>query len=82
MEMMDEETLIQLEENSEIIRYRLKSIPFPMEGINVPGFTGSIRVKFSGTDTMMRYIRLLLRFGEYSGVGIKTAMGMGAIGLL
>lgn len=79
MEMMDEDTLLQLEQNSEIIRYRLQSIPFPMEGINIPGFTGSIRIRFRGTDTMMRYIRLLLRFGEYSGVGIKTAIGMGAI---
>lgn len=82
MEMMDEETLLQLEENSEIIRYRLQSIPFPMEGINVPGFVGTIRIRFRGTNTMMRYIRLLLRFGEYSGVGIKTAMGMGAIKII
>lgn len=79
MEMMDEETLLQLEDNSEIVRYRLQSIPFPMEGINIPGFIGNIRIRFRGTNTMMRYIRLLLRFGEYSGVGIKTAMGMGAI---
>lgn len=79
MEMMDEETLLQLEDNSEIVRYRLQSIPFPMEGINIPGFVGNIRIRFRGTNTMMRYIRLLLRFGEYSGVGIKTAMGMGAI---
>ena len=79
IEMMDEETLMQLEDNSEIVRYRLQSIPFPMEGINVPGFVGNVRIRFRGTNTMMRYIRLLLRFGEYSGVGIKTAMGMGAI---
>ena len=30
---------------------------------------------------MARYARLLMRFGNYSGVGIKTAMGMGAIKL-
>ena len=82
MSMIDEETLLQIENNSEIVRYRLQSIPFPMEGINVPGFIGSIRIRFSGTETMMRYIRLLLRFGEYSGVGIKTAIGMGAITLV
>ena len=28
---------------------------------------------------MARYARLLFRFGEYAGVGIKTAMGMGAL---
>ena len=81
MSMFDEETLLQIENSSEIVRYRLQSIPFPMEGINVTGFIGSIRIRFSGTGTMLRYVRLLLRFGEYSGVGIKTAIGMGAIKL-
>ena len=28
---------------------------------------------------MSKYVKMLVRFGEYSGVGIKTAMGMGAI---
>ena len=36
-------------------------------------------MKIDGTDTMARYARLLARFGEYSGVGIKTAVGMGAL---
>lgn len=34
-----------------------------------------------GTDTMVKYIRLLARFGEYSGVGIRTAIGMGGMRL-
>lgn len=82
MSMFDEETLLQIEENSEIVRYRLQTVPFPMEGINITGFTGSVRIRFKGTETMMRYVRLLFRFGEYSGIGIKTAVGMGAIKLL
>ena len=32
-----------------------------------------------GSETIARYIRLLFHFGEFSGVGIKTGMGMGAI---
>lgn len=79
MEMYDDETLEQLVNSSHIIRYKLKSTIFPLEGIKVPSFKGEIGIKITGTDTMARYARLLARFGEYSGVGIKTAIGMGAL---
>lgn len=77
MEMYDEETLGQLTENAGITGYRLRSTVFPLEGIRIPSFIGEMTIKISGTNTMARYARLLARFGEYSGVGIKTAMGMG-----
>lgn len=79
MQMLDAETLEQMTESSEIVRYRLHSVPFPLEGISVPGFRGEVTIKLKGTDTLARYARLLMRFGEFSGIGIKTAMGMGAI---
>ena len=40
---------------------------------------GKIGIKVKGSETIARYIRLLFHFGEFSGVGIKTGMGMGAI---
>lgn len=79
MDMYDEETLRQLAGGSIITQYRLRSVSFPLEGVKIPSFKGSMRVKVNGTDTMARYVRLLARFGEYSGVGIKTAMGMGGM---
>ena len=79
MDMYDEETLEQLINCSEIVRYRLKSMFFPLEGVKIPGFKGELCIKVKGTATMARYARLLVRFGEYSGVGIKTAIGMGAL---
>ena len=82
MDMIDEDTLEQLTQNSEIVRYHLRSMSFPLEGVNIPGFVGSIRLKIKGTDTMARYARMLMKYGQYSGVGIKTAMGMGAIRLM
>lgn len=81
MDMYDEETLEQLVDNSNIIQYRLKSTFFPLEGVKIPAFKGELCIKVSGTETMAKYARLLARFGEYSGVGIKTAIGMGAIHL-
>lgn len=79
MEMYDEETLEQLTAGTEIIRYHLRSTAFPLEGVRIPSFTGEITIKVTGTETMARYVRFLARFGEYSGVGIKTAMGMGGL---
>ncbi len=79
MEMYDKETLEQLTGNSHIVQYRLRSTYFPLEGIRIPSFKGEISVKITGTNTMAKYARLLSRFGEYSGVGIKTAMGMGGL---
>jgi CRISPR-associated endoribonuclease Cas6 len=81
-EMFDEDTLEQLVEYGEISRYRLKSTYFPLEGVKIPSFKGELGIRFHGTDTMARYARLLLEFGEYSGVGIKTSMGMGAFRLM
>ncbi len=79
MDMYDAETLEQLINCSEIVRYRLKSVFFPLEGVKIPGFKGELCIKAKGTATMAKYARLLARFGEYSGVGIKTAIGMGAL---
>ncbi len=77
MDMYDDETLQQLKEHTEIIRYQLRSASFPLEGVRIPSFLGKMTVKVGGTDTMARYARLLARFGEYSGVGIKASLGMG-----
>lgn len=79
VEMYDEDTLEQLIASSEITRYRLQSIGFPLESIVIPAYKGSISIKINGNDTISRYARLLFSFGEYSGIGIKASMGMGAI---
>ena len=78
-DMFDEETLEALVEQREIVRYRLNTVPFPLEKIKITGFTGNICIHIRGTETMARYVRMLLEFGEFAGVGIKTGMGMGAM---
>lgn len=80
--MIDEETLEQLCENSRVIRYDLKSVPFHLEGIKIPAFIGKITIKLTGTQTFANFAHLLLQFGTYSGIGIKTAIGMGAVKIL
>lgn len=79
VDMRDEETLTQLVLNSKIVSYNLKSVFFPLEGIKIPSFKGEITIKIKGSTTMARYIHFLAQFSEYSGVGIKTGIGMGAM---
>ncbi|MGI6107074.1 MAG: CRISPR-associated endoribonuclease Cas6 [Lachnospiraceae bacterium] len=81
-EMTDQDTLDQLEQNTIITRYQLRTETFPLEGKNIPGFAGTVFYRINGPETMRRYARLLFHFGEYCGIGVKTGIGMGAVRLL
>ena len=50
-----------------------------MENFRIPAFVGNIRIKIKGTIASKNLINLLLDFGTYSGVGLKTSLGMGGI---
>lgn len=78
----DEDTFKQIVNNTKIIRYNLRTTAYNLEGVKIPSFVGNITIKVSGTDTIRRFIRLLLEFGEYSGIGIKCSLGMGGVELL
>lgn len=80
--MVNEDTLEQLCEYSQIVRYDLKSVNFSLEGIKIPAFIGKVTIKIHGTQTMANFAHMLFEFGTYSGVGIKTALGMGYIRLI
>ena len=78
-EMDSEETLEQLVNKSTVVQYNLKSCYFYLEGVKIPAFSGKIKIKIAGPQTMVNFAHLLCEFGEYSGVGVKTAIGMGAM---
>ena len=80
--MVDMDTLEQLTENAQIVRYDLKSVSFSLEGVKIPAFLGEVVVKMNGTRTISNFANMLFEFGEYSGVGIKTALGMGCMKIL
>ena len=75
--MRSEETLEQLVGYSRITGYHLRSHLFSLEGIRIPSFTGRINLRIGGPAQLVNLVHLLLHYGEYSGVGIKTAIGMG-----
>lgn len=79
--MIDDDTLDELSNKTKIIRYKIRSVRFDMEGIFIPGFIGQITFKISGTDTLANFADFLFKFSEFSGIGIKTSLGMGSIRL-
>lgn len=74
----DPETLAELCNKSSIIGYNLRTIPFSLEGSRINGFCGTITLRLSPNKTLNNFINLLFTFASYSGVGIKTSLGMGA----
>lgn len=77
-----EEFLEKIIKNVEIISYNLKTENFGIKGNFVPGFMGRVNFKVKGEKEFKNNIMKLLKFGEYSGVGLKSTMGMGAIKVL
>lgn len=73
-----EEVLNELTENTYISQYNLKSMNFNLEGIKIPSFKGSITLRIKGPQQLVNLAVFLFHFGEFSGLGIKTAIGMGA----
>ena len=76
-----EEVLEQLLESSRIAQYQLHSCSYSVHGKRIPAFMGQMKIRVSGPQAMVNFLNLLFHFGEYAGVGIKTAMGMGAVKL-
>lgn len=79
---IDFETIEYLDAHTKITSYNLRSRYFSNIGQKsgkIPAFAGSMTFAFSGSQTIVGLARMLLMFGTYAGVGIKTSMGMGAM---
>lgn len=57
--------------------FDLHSASFPLERVGIPAFHGSVVMKVSGSETFCRYINMICDYASYTGIGIKTALGMG-----
>lgn len=77
--IFSEEILEHYEKYARIIGYQLRSSSFHMEGIRIPGFQGELTIKINGPQQMVNMAWMLAEFGTYSGVGIKTSLGMGGM---
>lgn len=78
-QLFDAEVLQLIEEQVTITQYKLKSTNFQLEGTKIPSFIGSVKLYVNSNQSIVNLINYLLKYGEFSGIGIKSAMGMGAI---
>lgn len=74
-----QELLDEINENVYISNYNLKSVNYNLEGVKIPAFKGNITISIRGSMQFRNLINMLISFAEYSGVGIKTTLGMGKI---
>lgn len=75
----DAELVKMLLSSVSISGYKLSSYDYRMKNQRIRAFSGSVTMRTKLAAPLERIYTMLLRFGEYSGVGIKTALGMGGI---
>ena len=75
--LADDEAFEQVLQHTRIQRYKLESARYQLEGTGVIGYTGRLELRFTGPDPLRRLAGALFAFAEWSGIGIKTALGMG-----
>lgn len=69
----------ELEACCYITKYNLHTQSFSVNGSNIYGFCGNMNVRFSGNDMTRRLMQLIMLYADFAGIGIKTALGMGAV---
>lgn len=75
----DEQILPALAQGLMITRYRLESRLFHLEGTKIPGFAGEWEMRIKGPDPLQRLAAMLGMYAEFTGIGIKTSLGMGGV---
>lgn len=76
--MVDMDTLEQLTENAQIVRYDLKSVSFSLEGVKIPAFIGKVVVKMNGTRTISNFANMLLNLENIQEWELKRHLGWDA----
>ena len=74
----DEDAILSLIQSTRIAGYRLQSSYFRMKGTQIPGFRGDVRFSTKLSIPIGELYKIILYFAQFSGVGIKTSLGMGA----
>lgn len=79
MKLEDNNLAEKLSEFCKISKYNLHSRKFSLERTTITGFSGKTSVLFIGNEMVNRILALLVKFAPFAGIGIKTALGMGAV---
>jgi CRISPR-associated endoribonuclease Cas6 len=75
----DEEAIAQISESTVISDYNLHSFGYRMKDARIMSFLGSVTLSIRGPEPMIRLFDMLLNVLPYTGLGIKTSLGMGGV---
>lgn len=75
----DEDAFNTILSGIHIVDYQLRTSRFHLKGIKIPGFIGSCVMEARLALPLMELWNALLLFADYSGIGIKTGLGMGGL---
>ena len=79
-ELGDKKIIDELLEKVYIKDYNLWTKVFYLENIKIKGFVGTMDLAIKGEETTLANIlNFLILMSEYTGLGIKTSLGMGGV---
>lgn len=79
MPLEDADALILLEKGLHIVDYSLRTVRYSLKGIKIPAFVGNIVMESRLSAPLQEIWQLLVALAPYSGIGIKTTLGMGGV---
>ena len=79
IKLNDDNIIDELLDCAYIKDYSLRTQNFSLEGIKIKGFIGTIDVFTKKDKLMIDLLNYVLRVSEYTGIGIKTSLGMGVV---
>ena len=78
--MLDTDSLLEdLEAGVYIRDYNLRMGIYGLEGVTIRGFRGQVIMQFKRNIELQRVLVLLSYYSQFTGLGIKTALGMGGV---
>ena len=78
--MLDTDSILGDLEASVFIRdYNLRMGIYGLEGVKIRGFRGQVIMQFKRNEELQRVLALLSYYSQFTGLGIKTALGMGGV---
>lgn len=75
----DEEAICQLMEHTVITGYRLSSTYYHLKDAYIQSFTGNLTLSIHGPEPLTRLFGMLMHGLRFTGLGIKTSLGMGGV---
>lgn len=78
--MLNTDSILGALEAGVFIRdYNLRMGIYGLEGVKIRGFRGQVIMQFKRNVELQRVLALLSYYSQFTGLGIKTALGMGGV---